>query len=354
MRTVAMLLILVATPALAERKAEREAKALFKEANQLAQSGDYLGALEMFQAAYARFPNPKILINMASVLEALGRNVEAAEAYEKFLQSEDAPKARKPEVQQLLVALDARIGRLQIEVDPPDARVSVDGKPAGEPGKPLDVRVDPGGHAVMAEKEGFAPTMRTVKVEAGEKRGVLLKLTPGGAPPPAVTPVPTPPTPAAPPDGPAAEPAEPSVAAQVEPAIPEEEGSLSHAGQVGLVLRSESDLRDFSAAPTAGLTYGVGSYVELSALALIQRVMGARIAASLLILPDSALKPFVRLGVPMFLEGGTAVGVHGGAGLLWDYSRNLGIGLDVSAEHFSKFDSYTAVLIGLGVQARAF
>ena len=146
------------------------------------------------------------------------------------------------------------------------------------------------------------------------------------------------------------------MAAQVEPEIPvtEEEASLSHGGQVGLVLRSETDLRDVSAAPSAGLTFGVGSYVELSALALIQRITGARIAASLLFLPESPFKPFVRLGVPMFLEDGTAIGFHGGGGLLWDYSRNFGIGLDVSAEHFSKFGSYTAILVGLGAQARAF
>jgi hypothetical protein len=289
---------------------------------------------------------------MASVLEALGRNVEAAETYEKFLQSPDAPAAKKAEVQQLLVSLDAKIGRLQIEVDPPDARVSVDGKPAGEPGKPVDVRLDPGGHAVMAEKEGYQPAMRTVKVEAGEKRGVLLKLTPGGALPPAAAPVPA--EPAAPAE-PVAPPEAGVVEARVEPEMPvAEEASLRHAGQVGLVLRSESDLRDFSAAPSAGLTFGAGSWVELSALALIQRLTGVRVAASLLILPDSAFKPFLRAGVPMFLEGGTTVGFHGGAGVQWDFSRSLGIGLDISAEHFPDLDSYTAVLLGLGVQARAF
>lgn len=355
-----LLAVLISTPALAGKE-EREAKALFKEGKQLAESGDYAGAAEMFQAAYARFPNPKILLNLAAVLEALGRNVEAAETYEKFVADPSTPRAKKAEIESKLADLEKTLGMLRVTVDPSDARITLDGKEQSR-AVPFVVRVNPGGHALVFEKEGYAPSAHSLDVVAGKEHELSVKLRRSGEPAPAPIVTAAPPST---PDEPGLAPAEPvapadaGVVARAEPEMAIEEGEgLSHAGQLGVVLRSETDVKDASVGPTVGVTYGALSWLELSGLALIQRLMGARIAASLLFMPDSALKPFVRLGVPMFLEGGTAVGFHGGAGLLWDYSRNLGIGLDVAAEHFSDLPgpsgSYTALLVGLGVQARAF
>ena len=69
----------------AQADSQTEARALFKEGNRLLDAGDYVGALDMFKGAYSRWPNVKILLNLGTALRQLGRNVEAAEHYEKYL-----------------------------------------------------------------------------------------------------------------------------------------------------------------------------------------------------------------------------------------------------------------------------
>jgi hypothetical protein len=344
-------------------KEEREAKALFGEGKRLAESGDYAGAAEMFQSAYARYPNPKILVNLGAVLEALGRNAEAAEAYEKFIADPSSPKSKKAEMGAKLATLEKALGKLRVDVEPNDARITLDGKVESRT-PPFVVRLNPGGHALVFERDGYAPAAHSLDVVAGREHELAVKLRPAGepAPPPVVSTPPVPPAredPAAPVEQPAgsAAPAEGAVEARVEPEMPaEDDGALSHAGQLGFTLRGESDLKDVALGPTAGVTYGALSWLELSGLALIQKITGARLAASALLLPRSAFKPLVRLGVPMFFEGGTHAGIHGGAGLQWDMSRNLGIAVDISIEHFPDLggEAYTAVVAGAGVQARAF
>lgn len=340
--------MLVSVPARADKRAEREARTLFKEANRLAGEEKYDEAVEMFQSAYERFPNYKILVNLARVLEAIGRNIAAAEVYEKLIDHEGVGLKEATMFKEKLDEVDRRIGKLRVEVDQPGARLLVDGQEAGTSDEPLTMRVKPGGHAVVAEKDGYLPAAQTVSIEAGQEQTLSLKLQKFAAAPA--------PAPAAPPAEDAQSTEEPSpttVEAQVVPARPGE--TLSHAGQLGLVLRSESDVKDFSAAPSAGVTLGLGDWVELSALALIQMRIGARVAATVHPLPHGAFKPLVRVGVPMFLEEGTDVGVHGGAGVVWDLSRRLGIGADIAVEYFADLGgegSYTAALLGVGIQAR--
>ena len=215
-----MAVLLVTAPAWADRSAEREAKALFKEASGLAQSGDLTGALDLYQVAYQRFPNPKILVNIGAVLEAMGRDVEAAQTYEKLLQDAGASRANRAQAEQKLAAMDARLGRLRVEVDPPGAQLLLDGKSIGESGRPVAVRVKPGGHAVLAKKDGFEPSAETIDVVAGQERVVALKLQRMGASPAPLGRAAVVPSAPSQPDQPAAI-DDPALSAQVE-AVPED------------------------------------------------------------------------------------------------------------------------------------
>jgi hypothetical protein len=216
--SLALLVAVAAGTASAERSAEREAKALFKEANELAESGDLAGALDLFQVAYQRFPNPKILVNMAAVLEAMGRDAEAAQTYEKLIADAGASRSSRAQAEQKLMALDRRVGRVRIEVDRPGAQVLLDGKTAGESGQPLVLRLKPGGHAVLAKKDGYVPAAETVEIVAGQERAVALVLQPVGAAPVAATTSPPAGTgsPAPAPSAPAAAIDDPALSAQSE------------------------------------------------------------------------------------------------------------------------------------------
>jgi hypothetical protein len=130
----------------------------------------------MFRGAYSRWPNVKILLNMGTALRQLGRNVEAAETYEKYLADPAADSAKKTQVQGLVTALSAQLGKLKVEVNEPGARVLVDGKALGTSPQSISLRVEPGSHSVVAEKEGYALSAATVSVAAGQERVVELRL----------------------------------------------------------------------------------------------------------------------------------------------------------------------------------
>lgn len=165
---------MIAVPALADPGAEKEARALFKEGNALIDRGSYVDALDRFNRAYARWPNPKILLNIATSLRQLGRWAEAADAYSRYLKDSGADPKRQAEVESVIRELDAKVGRLRIEVSEPGARILLDGRPLE--GDLASVRVDPGPHTVIVEKPGFTPAAATVTLAAGEQRSVTLTL----------------------------------------------------------------------------------------------------------------------------------------------------------------------------------
>jgi tetratricopeptide (TPR) repeat protein len=51
-----------------EEAAREQARALLKQGNELLDKGNYLEALQRFEAAYAAFPSPKLLFNIAQDL----------------------------------------------------------------------------------------------------------------------------------------------------------------------------------------------------------------------------------------------------------------------------------------------
>ena len=154
---------------------EEEARKLFAEGNKSLDAGDYTTALDKFRGALTRWNNPKILINIGTTLVALGRYAEAADTYELALKHPELDKAKKPEIEKALKEAEAKSGKVKIVVSPTDAKVSVDGKAlTGSP--PFLVRLDPGKHAVIAEKTGLPSSTESVSIEAGKQADLSLKV----------------------------------------------------------------------------------------------------------------------------------------------------------------------------------
>jgi hypothetical protein len=177
---------LLCAPARADRAAERDARALFVQGNQQIKEGNYAGALELFRSAYARFPSVKILLNIGTMLRQLGRNVEAADAYEAYLREPAAAPAKRLEVGKLLADLDARVSKLRVILDDRRATVRVDGKAKEQTGGLILLRIAPGPHGVSAEQQGMTPVLVNVTALAGQETEVKLHLEP------AVPPLPVP------------------------------------------------------------------------------------------------------------------------------------------------------------------
>ncbi|HUS29295.1 MAG TPA: hypothetical protein VMZ53_12340 [Kofleriaceae bacterium] len=165
--------IAVAQPATGDRG---DAKALMQTGVKLLDAKDYLGALATFKEAYSRYPSAKILLNIGTTLKLLGRDAEAANTYQRYLDSSDADAARSEEVKQALVELDAKLGRISIQTTPPDAEVQVGDEwmPAA---KAKLVRFAPGDVKLSARKAGFDPASTTVRAIAGAETMAALTLT---------------------------------------------------------------------------------------------------------------------------------------------------------------------------------
>lgn len=152
-----------------------DAKALMQTGVRLIESGNFLGALAIFRDAYARFPSAKILLNIGTTLKLLGRNAEAANAYQRYLDSPDADAARRPQVLAELEALDKEVGILEIFVRPADAEVKL-----GDEWIPAEQaklwRATPGEVTIDARKTGYVTATKTVTVAAGERTTVVLGL----------------------------------------------------------------------------------------------------------------------------------------------------------------------------------
>jgi hypothetical protein len=84
------------------------ARQRFSEGLALYQAGDYSGALEKLEGAYAASVAPPILYNIGVCLEQLGRLDEAVDAFEAYLA--DAPSPRD-DVRARIASLKEKIGR---------------------------------------------------------------------------------------------------------------------------------------------------------------------------------------------------------------------------------------------------
>ncbi len=290
---------------------EVQARDLFKAGVELLRTGEFASALDHFERAYEHWRNPKILLNIATTLRQLGRLPEAADTYELYLADPGADPTKGEEVRRALEEVDARLGRLLIDAEVGDV-VMVDGRrlererhrttkelvrmlPLEEanPGR-WRVRVNPGEHAVEVMREGFASRTVQVTLSAGEERTLAIELERADA---------------------LGSPSKVSDAA--------EPVDLSHGGQLGGVARADVDGKLRGAVAGLGVSYGLGSVVELQAAGLLGRDKGAEVGASFYLLRGT-WKPVVYVGVPAFFVEGASPGAHGAVGLHVDPSRSVG------------------------------
>lgn len=170
---------LVAAPvtARAEGRDEQAARVAFDRGVALGDQGRWAEALEAFEQADRLAPSPGVTFNLAATLRALGRYVEARRLLERALR-DDAPLAArvKPalraDMARLLDEVRPKVGHVTVELDPPDADLSVDGTPTQLPtDRTLDL--DPGKHVLIARAAGHDTVSSTLSVSPGNTRVTL-------------------------------------------------------------------------------------------------------------------------------------------------------------------------------------
>lgn len=195
--------------------ARAEALQLVRDGARLFDAGKYTAALQKFEAAYARFPSPKIQFNIGQASRKLHQPVKSTIAFEAFLRGVAQPTADdRAEAEAAIREMAAGVGRLEIATQPPGASVNLDGAALGLTPLQAPVVVAPGPHDLSLEQAGHQPLRERIVVRGAESkridRTLLAQAPPSAAPPPALASPPPPLTGARPPLTPLSWPAPPA------------------------------------------------------------------------------------------------------------------------------------------------
>jgi hypothetical protein len=177
---VSLSLVLQAVTGLAWADPRAEAREHFNRATALVNQGALEQAVVEFQRAYDLMPHYAVLFNIARAYVALGKPVEAVDAYTRYLEegAERVTKARRAEVESELLRQKAKIGEIMFSVEPPGARVTVGGRDLGEAPFTEPVRLAAGNYSVEASLAGHETVITEVSVVGQGHETVELVLRP--------------------------------------------------------------------------------------------------------------------------------------------------------------------------------
>ncbi|HEY6032995.1 MAG TPA: PEGA domain-containing protein, partial [Kofleriaceae bacterium] len=248
-----------------------DAQSLMQSGVKLLEAKDYLGALAVFKTAYERFPSTKILLNIGTALKYLDRDADAANAWQRYIDANDADPKRRAELGKLVEKIDKTAGRYEITPTPSDASVAIDDEDWLHTVRGKVWRVAPGRHAITVKADGYEPKTKSVDVKAGESIALEIQLSPIPKQAPAVITV-------------------------VEPqnkivATPVVEGPRS---RFGAIVLGHFDIPHGGAA-LVGVTADVVDRVEARATAILGPKMGAYAGATFSFLTDR-YRPYISAG----------------------------------------------------------
>ncbi len=301
----------------AQADKREQARSLFEEAAELVDSGDLQAALERYRAAYELAPRPKILYNIALVLDHLGRLPDAAEAYDEYLRRHPADEAtRVAKVRRRLAELDRDLGAVELEVAHARAEVRLDGRVLGVGRGVYRARVVPGEHVLIVENALDTERDRTLNIAAGQ----LLRIAIAAEPLPPGQPLTT------------------SVSDDASP-------------RWLAFVRADVDAmgRGAVTAPGAGVRVAGPAYVLANAL--VGRASGFEVA--LLLSGGRQWRPRAMLAMPVFFADGPRPLVRGALGLERRFSRAIGITVDAGVGRLLRAtDDFltTAFVVSFGLQ----
>ncbi len=339
----------IAAPAAARADAKQEAQALVTEGVKLLKSKSYDAALAKFQAAYAKFPSPKILLNLGATLRDMGRLADAANTYDRYLTDPDSGADRIVEVKKILAELDQDLVLLTLEVTPAGAFVSIDGGDWAVAASSQVSRVSPGSHLVRARKAGLESTEVTVEGSPGERRtvSVTLKVEEKVVSPEVGT-------------GTGTHSADRGTTNEPDPDDGRKGGPrhVGHSGTVAVVddggtvftpiddgtgpssrrlpdlgVQARIDGKLRGAALAIAVSYSFVSIIEVEVAALLSNAFGVFVGGRYRFLP-TRLRPHVGVGVPVFFSDGARFGARIAAGGEYVLSPHFRVIAELGYEHF--------------------
>jgi hypothetical protein len=173
----------------------KEAGKHFQRGVALYTEADYRAALVEFRRAYDVAPNAAVLYNIGQTHYQLQNYAAALSTLERYLTESGAGAAHRPEVEQTIETLRARVGKVEVATNVPGCEVTVDDELVGKTPLAQAVLVSIGRRKITAMYQGRPPETRFVEVAAGDTVKLALTLADpqgqGDAQPPGATSVAT-------------------------------------------------------------------------------------------------------------------------------------------------------------------
>jgi hypothetical protein len=140
--------------------------------------GRYNDALIALEESQRLRPSPVVTYNLGLVHRALGHYVEAIDAFQNYLDApeEGADSERIRATRTAVLDLQRSLVTLLLDVEPPAARVSIDGRVRSVVSAGLTL--DPGHHVVEVNASGFSPYHHDVTLSPGGTEHLTIRLAP--------------------------------------------------------------------------------------------------------------------------------------------------------------------------------
>jgi hypothetical protein len=244
-------------------------------------------------------PSVKILLNIGVTLNKLERFADAANAFQRYVETQDADPAMKPEIEKVLADIDKKVGVLELTITPADAMVQInDGEwlPA-----PKLYRVPEGKVTINVKKDGFIPQTKPAQIAAGEKAAIPIKLD--------VVPE--------------------KVRVEKVYEGPKPEGPRN---RLGAMAMEHLDIPHRGAATRVAITFDVLDRLAVQGGALIGPNYGGYIGGAFAVLTGN-FRPIIAVGVPIFFSDGARYGMRGAGGIELQLNRHIALTAELGVEY---------------------
>lgn len=178
-----MVLLAALVPTVAAGQDLAEAERLFRQGVAFANDERWGEAAEYFRRARAISERPSVVCNLAFALYHLGEATDATEALDRCIELGRAdPSWEAEHAADLAMArryradLRPAVGHLQLTLEPPSARVLIDGELIEGTGATRTIDVDPGRHRLMVSADGFETYHETFSVLSGASAAHSVRL----------------------------------------------------------------------------------------------------------------------------------------------------------------------------------
>jgi len=170
-------LLLGVGAARAEPRDPAAAELHFKQGVAAAERADWEAACASFRESHSLEPAPGTLFRLADCEEHRGRVATAWSLFEDSAQQLGAADPRYAAVKARAAALEPRVPRLTVRIEPatpPEAVVKRDGVALGRPSIGVPLPVDPGAHEITVEAASRAPQRFPFRMIEGERSSIVV------------------------------------------------------------------------------------------------------------------------------------------------------------------------------------